>query len=317
MTPPEPARGSGPPSPAQPPSPAHDRHVRQQEFTPPSRVAILGVGLLGGSFGLAVRRCFPASTIVGVSRSGRSRAAALERGAIQEATDDPHEACRDADVVVVATPVDRIAELVIATAADSRPDALVTDLGSTKRSLVAAIETNSLASQKFVGAHPIAGGEKTGAEHAREDLFRDRVVVLTPTAGTDPERVARARRLWELLGASVLVMSPSEHDERVARISHVPHLVASMLANLTPAEARPLIGSGWLDTTRVASGDPEMWAAICEANQQAIVDGLADALSELTAFREVIASGNRSELIRLLDSAKRRRDEWLTPPTDP
>lgn len=277
----------------------------------PNRVAILGVGLLGGSFGLAIRRKYPLSRVVGCSRSSSSRDMALHRGAVDEATDDARSACRDADLVVVATPVDRIAEMVIVAAEASRPDALVTDLGSTKAEIVKAVEADWLARSKFIGAHPIAGGEKTGAEHAREDLFRGRPVVLTPTPNTAPERLARSVEIWQELGGHVMVMSPEDHDRNLASTSHVPHLVASMLAGLLPDEARGLVGSGWLDTTRIASGDPEMWAAICLANRLAISHVLDQAIGSLRRFQEAVLSGDRDELFRLLESAKRMRDEAL------
>lgn len=281
----------------------------------PNRVAILGVGLLGGSFGLAIRRNYPASRVIGFSRTRSSRDAALLRGAVDEATDDARSACRDADLVVVATPVDRIAELAIVAAEVSRPDAMVTDLGSTKAEIVKAVEADRLARGKYVGAHPIAGGERTGAEHAREDLFRGRPVVLTPTSKTDPERLARSVEMWGGLGGQVVVMSPEDHDRNLASTSHVPHLVASMLAGLLPEQARDLVGSGWLDTTRIASGDPEMWASICLANRDAIADVLDQASCSLRNFREAVLAGDRDRLFRLLESAKRQRDAALAAPT--
>lgn len=277
----------------------------------PNRVAILGVGLLGGSFGLAIRKTYPASRVIGFSRTRSSRDAALLRGAVDEATDDAPSACRDADLVVVATPVDRIAELGIVAAKESRPDALVTDLGSTKAEIVKAVEADRLARGKFVGAHPIAGGERTGAEHAREDLFRGRPVVLTPTSNTDLGRLARSAELWRSLGGQVVVMSPEDHDRNLASTSHVPHLVASTLAGLLPEDARELVGSGWLDTTRIASGDPEMWVSICLANRYAIADVLDQATCSLRLFREAVLAGDRDELFRLLEAAKRKRDEAL------
>lgn len=277
----------------------------------PDRVAILGVGLLGGSFGLAIRRRYPESRVIGFSRTRSSRDAALLRGAVDEATDDARSACRDADLVVVATPVNRIAELGIVAAEESRPDALVTDLGSTKADIVKAVEADRLARGKFVGAHPIAGGEKTGAEHAREDLFRGRPVVLTPTANTDPERLARSVEMWRGLGGQVVVMSPEDHDRNLASTSHVPHLVASTLAGLLPEAARELVGNGWIDTTRIASGDPEMWTSICLANRYAIADVLDQATCSLRLFREAVLAGDRDELFRLLEAAKRKRDAAL------
>lgn len=274
----------------------------------PSRVAIIGAGLLGGSFALAIRRRYPQAMVIGVSRSQASRDAAVRCGAVHEAVAQPQQACEQADLVVLATPVDRIADLAFVAAEVCRADALITDLGSTKAGIVAAIHEQPLTARKFVGSHPIAGGEKTGAEHARADLFESKCVVLTPVEATDPQRLQQARGLWQSLGARVEVMAPEEHDRAMASISHVPHLVASTLANLLADPLRSLVGSGWLDTTRVASGDPQMWTAICQQNRAAIVAELRHAALGLQEFHDAISSGDDQRLFELLDSAKRCRD---------
>lgn len=279
----------------------------------PRRVAIMGVGLLGGSFGLAIRREFPDAHIVGVSRGQASRDSAIERGAIHDATEDLHKACEHADLVVVATPVDRVAEIVISIANVCDEQAIVTDLGSTKATIVSAVQANAAACRKFVGAHPLAGGEKTGAQHARDDLFQNRTVVITPTDATDAERVHRCRGLWLRLGSRVVVMSPHEHDQAVATVSHVPHLVASLLADLPGAESRRLAGTGWLDTTRIASGDPEMWTAICQENRLAIVAELQRFGDSVQQLQQLILHGKDAELTALLDRAKRIRDAVAKP----
>ncbi len=274
----------------------------------PSRVAVIGAGLLGGSFALAIRSRYPQATVIGVSRSQASRDAAIRRGAVHEAVEQPQQACEQADLVVLATPVDQIAALAIAAAEVCREDALITDLGSTKASIVAAVHQQPSAGSKFVGSHPIAGSEKTGADHARADLFENRCVVLTPVEGSDPRRVQQAAALWQSLGARVVVMTPEEHDRAMASISHVPHLIASTLANLLDAPLRSLVGSGWLDTTRVASGDPLMWTAICQENRTAILAELERAAAALQDFRSAITAGDDRRLMELLDSAKRCRD---------
>jgi prephenate dehydrogenase len=274
----------------------------------PSRVAVIGAGLLGGSFALAIRSRYPQATVIGVSRSQASRDAAIRRGAVHEAVEQPQQACEQADLVVLATPVDQIAALAIAAAEVCREDALITDLGSTKASIVAAVHQQPLAGSKFVGSHPIAGSEKTGADHARADLFESRCVVLTPVEATDPQRLQQAAAVWRSLGANVVVMTPEEHDRAMASISHVPHLIASTLANLLDVPLRSLAGSGWLDTTRVASGDPLMWTAICQENRTAIVAELERATAALQEFRSAITAGDDRRLMELLDSAKRCRD---------
>jgi len=272
------------------------------------RVAIIGVGLLGGSFGLGIRSLFPDSVVVGVSRNESSRRAALASGTIHEATDDARGACTGADLVIVATPVDRIAQCVIDAADVCRDDAIVTDLGSTKASIVSEVQSHANGRLKFVGAHPIAGGEKTGAQHSQTDLFRGKTVVLTPTDMTDIERVQRCKSLWHAMGSRVVILSPQAHDQAMASISHVPHLVASLLASLPADDARLLAGKGWLDTTRIASGDPEMWTAICRENRLAILAELERFGHSLQTFRETLLRGRDAELFNLLATAKQVRD---------
>lgn len=281
------------------------------DFCPPRRVAIVGVGLLGGSFGLAVRQHFPQAVVVGVSRSDSSRHQGLACGAVHEATADAAEACRGADLVVVATPVDRIAEIVIEAAQHAATDALLTDLGSTKASIVAAVQADRQAAGMFVGAHPIAGGEKTGAQHARSDLFAQRTTVVTPTDATDLDRLAKAQTLWRRLGSRVVTMAPEAHDRAVAATSHVPHLIAAILASLVDDASQPLIGSGWLGTTRVASGDPEMWTAICKENRAAVLEQLGRASDQLARFHEILRSADDEQLLALFQQAKQRRDRCL------
>lgn len=277
----------------------------------PQRVAIVGVGLLGGSFALALRERYRTAQVIGVSRSAASRDAALQRGAVDQAVADPLQACDQADLVVLATPVDRIAPLAIQVAGVCHEEALITDLGSTKGSIVAAVHQHAEAGRKFVGAHPIAGSEKTGAQHARADLFAARQVVLTPIDRSDPARVQRSTELWRSLGAHVVVMTPEDHDRAMAAISHVPHLVAAVLAGVLEDSSRPLVGNGWLDTTRIASGDPELWTAICRENAAAILAELDRTSESLAAFRAAIAQGDHRRLQELLARGQRCRDEIL------
>lgn len=282
----------------------------------PRRVAIIGVGLLGGSFGLAIRHQFPNCRLVGVSRSGASRDAAIERGAVHEATDDLQAACRDADLVVVSTPVDRVAEIILGIADVCPEDAILTDLGSTKAAIVSAVQSKPSAAAKFVGAHPIAGGEKTGAQHARDDLFVNRTVVLTPIDATDPVRLKTCEHLWQRIGSRIVMMSPQDHDQAVATTSHVPHLVASLLVDLPNPDSLRLAGTGWLGTTRVASGDPEMWTAICQANRLAIADELERFGTAVQNLRIAILNGDDAEVMRFLEQAKRSRDAVANPTHD-
>jgi len=193
---------------------------------------------------------------------------------------------------------------------------VITDLGSTKATIVSAVEANESARRKFVGAHPIAGGEKTGAEHARDDLFRNRTVILTPTAATDESRVGKCEVLWQRLGARVVKLSPQGHDQSVAMVSHVPHLVASLLAELPDDQSRQLAGTGWLDTTRVASGDPEMWTAICQENRLAIAAELSRFAAAVQQLQQTILHSKDAELLAFLEHAKQVRNRVASPASD-
>lgn len=273
----------------------------------PRRAAIIGVGLLGGSVGLALRRAYPEIEVVGCARRRETLEAALQAGAATEVTSDLQTACEGADLVVVGTPVTMIAEQAIAAAAVCAADALVTDVGSTKAKIVRRVEADGSARGKFVGAHPIAGGERTGPQHARADLFDGRRVVLTPTSRTPPSQLERATVLWQTCGADVVCMSPEEHDEFLAATSHLPHLVAAALVSIIPQEAAPLIGTGWRDTTRVAAGCPEMWTAICRENSAAIRTQLQRMHESLAVLLRAVDGGDFAAVERLLKEASELR----------
>lgn len=275
----------------------------------PRRVAVLGVGLLGGSVGLALRRQLPDVEIVGTSRNASRRDLAVACGAVQHAVDSIHEACQGADVVVVASPVDRIADMAIEAAQHSPADCLITDVGSTKAGIVEAVNRHALARTKFVAAHPIAGSEKTGVQHASDSLFEGRVIVVTPAGDESEESIERAERFWALTGGQTLRMSPQQHDTHLASVSHVPHLVSALVARLPSPPARRLIGSGWRDITRVAAGDPSMWTAITSENRAAISGELRRFAEEVDGLRQLIDSASDEDLFRWLEEAKEIKDE--------
>ena len=271
------------------------------------RVAILGVGLLGGSVAMALRR--RGVHVVGYSRRESSCRAAIEAGAIDEGFTEIEPACRGSDVVVVASPVDKIVELALAADQVLGEDALITDVGSTKARIVAeiAVQSPSLA-RKFVAAHPIAGSEKTGVENATATLLEGKLVILTPGDHTPAAAVDRAAAFWLQTGGELLSMSPEQHDQRLAAVSHVPHLVSSLLASLVDDECLPLVGSGWRDMTRVAAGDPTMWTAICVHNREAILGQLDHFSDALGSLREMLARGDMAALKTWLDDAKARKE---------
>lgn len=280
------------------------------------KAAILGVGLLGGSLGMALRRRGLAGEVYGLVRREVTAKEAVEVGAVDAAGGSLKEAISGADLVVLCTPVAQMAGLVHEIGPWLEGGACVTDVGSVKGAVVAAAEGPiGSAGGRFVGSHPMAGSERTGVTAAREDLFCRAVTVVTPTAATDGDALARVKALWEGVGARVLTMTPAHHDVLVSRSSHLPHLVAATLARYVlapehPAEQACLCATGFRDTTRVASGSPEMWRDIALGNRSAILAALDDMQGALAEFRQLLEAGNGSALEDYLRTAKERRDAW-------
>lgn len=265
-------------------------------------VGIVGVGLIGGSIGLCLRARGLADRVVGVGRDPRRLDQAQALGAIDEGFLEPSRGLDGADVVVVCTPVTRIAQDIAAAARAARPDALITDAGSTKRRIVAAAENDPISRALFVGAHPIAGSEKKGAGHARAELFADRPCVLTPTDRTPPDRLERARAFWSALGCRLHTMDPTEHDQALALTSHLPHVVAAALAASIPAELLPLAGGAYRDGTRVAGADAALWAGILLANREPVLGAIDRFRHALDQFRAALAAGGEAELQALWEA---------------
>ena len=275
----------------------------------PRRVAVLGVGLLGGSVALAIRRVRPQTTLVGFARSAEKRERLRSIGMVDIAVDSIEASCRDCDAIVVATPVDRIAAMVIEAAAVCATDCLITDVGSTKAGIVTAVSADPAASRKFIAAHPIAGSEKSGDQHASATLFDGKVVVLTPTDRAAEDLLEKADHFWRLTGGVTLPMQAGEHDAHLAAVSHVPHLVSALVARMADPEARPLVGSGWQDITRVAAGDPTLWTAICRENRTAIGQQLERLATELDQLRGLIDEQDDETLRSWLAEAKRVKEQ--------
>jgi prephenate dehydrogenase len=272
-------------------------------------VTIVGVGLIGGSVGLALRNRRLAGRVIGVGRSAAGMDEARRAGAVDETTADLAAGVAAADLVVVAATVGSIARLLEAIDAGVRPGTLITDAGSTKASIVAAWERRrSTRRGRFVGAHPIAGSHRRGAAAAAGELFAGRVTVVTPAPRTPPADVEEAGGFWAALGSTVFMMPPREHDRLLAASSHAPHLVAAAIAAATPAEARPLVAGGWRDTTRIAAGDPELWADILLDNGRHVAAALDRVGRTAARMRAAIAAGDRTKLVSLLGRAKEARD---------
>lgn len=285
------------------------------------RVAIVGVGLLGGSVGKALLTRKLAKHVVGIGRDPDRMWQAQAAGATTEMSTDLATGVAKADLVVVCTPVDLIPDFV-RQVARCAPGALVTDVGSTKKWIV-----DQLGGLRFVGSHPLAGGERSGAAAADADLFVDRLAYVTPTEASAAEDVDRASEFWASLGAKVIVLSPAEHDRLTAATSHLPHLVAAALALATSGDDLDHCGSGWRDTTRVALGDPQVWRPIFETNRQQVLKALDAFERTLASLRSSLGRASeprdKSSLAELLalgksrcDEAWQRHPEWRERPLD-
>lgn len=272
------------------------------------RVTIIGVGLIGGSLALALRRRKLAKEVIGVGRSAANLALARRRRMVTRATTDPVEGVEGADLVVLAAPVGILPELAKMIAPALAPGAVVTDVGSVKERLVRSLEAVMPPRAHFVGAHPIAGGEESGAGAARADLFEGNRCILTPTANTNARALAKVRKTWKAVGAEVLSMDAAEHDGVVATISHLPHVIACAVMNAVASghpRALDFAGSGFRDFTRIAASHPEMWRDIVLANRERIQSALDATVGELQNFRNVM---ERQDARRLVEAFTRARD---------
>jgi prephenate dehydrogenase len=272
-------------------------------------LGIVGVGLIGGSIGLAARRSGRFGGIIGTGRDKANLRKAVDLGCIDEIAADLTAMARQADIVVLCTPVDKIAEQILSIAGECKPGTLITDAGSTKAKIVSQVEENLPTGVDFIGSHPLAGSEKRGAEHARADLFDNRLTIITPTPNSSSQAEKRVADFWRSLGSQVSSMSPDEHDRALAMTSHLPHLVASALAGILPKELYEFTANGFRDTTRVAAGDPALWTPIFLHNQVELVDAALRLQRRLIEFAEALLAADKTTLTRLLAEGKKVRDD--------
>ncbi len=274
------------------------------------KLAVIGVGLIGGSFALALKQAKAVSHVVGVGRTPQNLKLALERGIIDSTAAD----AGDADLVLVSAPVGQYPAIFKSL---SGTKAIVTDAGSTKRDVIAtARKALGKSISRFVPGHPIAGAEKSGAAAAKADLFRDRRVVLTPLKENDDGAVSQVERLWTACGARVSRMPAEEHDQVLAAVSHLPHLLAFGLVHevATRRNSEQLFSfaaGGFRDFTRIASSHPEMWRDICVANRDRLLEELAKFSGKIDELRKMLERGDAAGLEKLFAEARHARDQWL------
>ncbi len=282
-----------------------------------NKLVIIGVGLIGGSFALALKKARIVKQVVGVGRSRKNLQVALRRGIIDRAETDAARAVIDADLVLVGVPVGQMSGVFARIAPALPPHAVVTDAGSTKQDVIAAARRHLGAHfAQFVPAHPIAGTEHSGAAAAFPELFRDRSLILVPQTETKATAVRLVRAAWAACGACIVRLQAAEHDEIFGAVSHLPHVAAFALVSFLAQrrDAKRLLGfsgGGLRDTVRIAGSSPEMWRDICTANRAVLAPLLDGYISELEAARAALAAGDGDALEAMFGAAQRARARWL------
>jgi prephenate dehydrogenase len=288
----------------------------ETRFVQFQKIALAGVGLLGGSLGLAVKQRGLAKKVDGLVRRSASVTECDKLGVVDHATRDPLRAVENADLVVLCTPLARMREVLQQMLPALKRDAIVTDVASAKATVVHELEPLVAgAGGHFVGSHPMAGAERIGPGAARPDLFVNAVCVITPTPQSSPKAVARLQEFWEAVGANPLSLTPEAHDDLVSRSSHLPHVVAAELANYVlspvhPKEQALLCATGFRDTTRIASGSPEMWRDIALANRKNLARVLGVLVEDLKEFQLALENADAKTIEEFFEAAKQRRDAW-------
>ena len=275
---------------------------------PGSTVAIVGVGLIGGSAGMAVRKRLAGVQVVGIGRNRNRLNKAIKLGAVDQVTTSWEQGVADADLVIVCTPVGQIVRHVRQLAGFCKPGAIITDAGSTKQTIVRGLAKGLPQGISFVGSHPMAGSDKSGVGFAEANLYEDRTVVITPIASTSDLARKTVKRFWKQLGAKVVEMKPAEHDRAVAMISHLPHVVSSVLSSSATAEQLKLAATGWSDMTRIAAADPELWLQIFNENKNDVLRCIDSYMKKLDKFRQALETDNQRIMLRYLETGKQNRD---------
>jgi prephenate dehydrogenase len=280
------------------------------------QITLVGVGLLGGSLGLAARKRRLASRVIGFVRRQASVAECEQAGACDKAVVDLEASINGSDFIILCTPLAQMRELAERMLPAIKRGAVITDVGSVKGSVVSELEPLfARASAYFVGSHPMAGAEKTGVGAANAELFQKAVCALTPTGATNTDALQRVEDFWRNVGALPIRMSAEKHDDLVSRSSHLPHVVAAELANYVlspvhPKEQATLCANGFRDTTRIASGSPEMWRDICLANRVNLARVLGVFIEDLQEFQIALNNGDTKAVEEFFSQAKERRDKW-------
>jgi len=276
-----------------------------------NKIAIIGIGLIGGSIGLTAKKKQLAKKVVGICRRPESVIAAKEAGAVDEVTEDYDKGLEDVDLAIIATPVGKIVDIAKEIKKHAKKEIIVTDVGSTKELIVKEVEKITRDSNiKFVGAHPMAGSEKSGVKFASDNLFSNSICILTPTNKTNKNAFETVEKFWISLGAKCEILSPDEHDKYISLISHLPHIaaIALIIEADEKGESLKYASTGFKDTTRIASSNPNLWQDIFITNKDALLRALKDYKCALEGIERSIENEKTENLIALLKRAKDVRD---------
>jgi len=281
------------------------------------KLAVVGVGLIGGSLALALKDAGAVGHVVGIGRGLPNLETALRLGVVDSYTQDLAEGVDDADVIFLATPVQALGAVAEQAMPHLKAGAIITDGGSVKQAVIDAIEPHLRDDVHFVPGHPIAGTENSGAEAAFATLYCDRRCILTPTGNTDAEALDRMQRMWQLVGSQVVIMDVEKHDRVLAAISHLPHMVAYALVNAVGSYDRynenilEYSAGGFRDFTRIASSDPTMWRDIAMTNRDALIEMMEQFETFFAELKEDVAIGSGERLFEFFRRSKESRDEIL------
>lgn len=278
-----------------------------------NRITIIGVGLIGGSIGLAIKKRHLAKEVIGVFRRNSTMKKALAKKAVDCATMDIAEGVMGADLIIVASPVYNIPELVCEAMGYAKEGAIITDVGSTKTWVMNEVAefAGKRPGVSFVGSHPMAGSEHAGVEFSRADLLEGSPCIVTKPLRKKDKAFNTVAGFWKSLGAKVSIMTPEEHDRAIALVSHLPHIVAFSLAGAVPENVLKYAAEGFKDTTRVASSDPKLWADIFLSNRTEVLRSATAFEASYKGLVKALMSGNYHQVAKILGKAKARRDKFI------
>jgi len=275
------------------------------------QATVVGLGLLGGSLGLAISRHFPHVKRIGYSHRAVTRNKAADIGAVDEIADNLAQAVQGSQLIILASPIGVFPDLMTAMGPHLDAHCLVTDVGSTKMLPVRWARKYLNKNIQFIGSHPMAGSEQRGVDFARADLFDDAYCILTPTPRTSPSHLQCLRQFWQTLRMRLSTMAPAQHDRVLARISHLPHALAAALVCASDPDEMLLCGKGFLDTTRIASGPVSVWRDILMTNAQHTAKAIARLTRQLDKLQTALENDNPDAVVKILSQAKEKRDDLV------